>query len=212
MEIFRPGLNLDYLLSDVVTFGGTFVPEAFTREYLDYLNEELDGLEYGQYQSSDEAKVYERHRDFRARIYDTKVAIPHLRELVEYIGWQIRAASVPRAHNHLFYPDDVNVWRYSDESSGIGRHRDYSHDLFLIVGVTTRGCCTLEFYGDDPENRTPKIWQAGPGSLMLLRGPGFCERDDRPWHAVNPPVHGERVSIIIRQDIRNSQVESTKEY
>ncbi len=178
MEIFRSGLNLDYLLSDVVTFGGTFVPEAFTREYLSYLNEELDSLHYGQYQSGDDAKVYERHKDFRARVYDTQAYIPRLTELVEYIGWQIRAASVSKANNELFYPDDVNVWRYSDESSGIGRHRDYSHDLYLIVGITTKGCCTLEFYGDNPDNPSPKIWQAGPGSLMLLRGLGFCEHDD----------------------------------
>ncbi len=212
MEIFRPGLNLSYLLSDVVTFGGTFVPQAFTRDYLAYLNEELDGLEYGQYQSDESAKVYERHRDFRARVYDTQVSIPRLRELVEYVGWQIRSASVPKANNELFYPDDINVWRYDDQSSAIGRHRDYSHDLFLIVGVTTKGCCTLEFYGDNADNMNPKIWQAGPGSLMLLRGPGFCEHDDRPWHAVNPPKHGERVSIIIRQDIRNSQPESNKDY
>ncbi len=212
MEIFRPGLNFDHLLSDVVTFGGTFVTEAFTREYLEYINEEIDSLDYGQYQSGEEAKVYERHRDFRARIYDTEAPIPRLTDMVEYIGWRIRSAGVSKAYNELFYPDDVNVWRYTDQSSGIGRHRDYSHDQLLIVGVTTKGYCTLEYYGDDPENTTPKIWHAGPGSLMLLRGPGFCEHDDRPWHGVNPPLHGERVSIIIRQDIRNSQPESKKDY
>lgn len=213
MEIFRPGLNFDHLLRDVVTFGGTFVPQAFTDEYLAYLLEEVETLEYGSYESNGGAQVFEKHRDFRARIYQTEAHIPRLTALVEQIGWRVRLASVPRLNNYEFYPDDVNVWRYTDDSCGIGKHRDYSHDQYLIVGVTLTGYCTLEYYGEDKANDVPQVWQAGPGSLMLLRGPGLCSNDLRPFHAVNPPVNGERISIIIRQDIRNQEgFASTKDY
>jgi hypothetical protein len=213
MEIFQPGLNFSHLLREVVTFGGTFVPCAFRSEYLDFLLEEIESLEYGHYESGEEAAVYEKHRDFRARIYQTEVHIPRLRHLVEQLGWQVRLASVPQANNECFYPDDINVWRYSDTSSAIGKHRDYSHDKFLIIGITVTGYCTLEYYGEDKNNPKPKLWQAGPGSLMILRGPGFCENDSRPFHAVNPPVNGERISIVIRQDIRNIEGNSSgKDY
>jgi hypothetical protein len=213
MQIFQPGLNFSHLLRDVVTFGGTFVPCAFTPEYLNFLLEEIEGLEYGHYASDQDATVYEKHRDFRARVYQTEAHIPRLRDLVEQIGWQVRLATVPGANNERFYPDDINVWRYSDTSSAIGKHRDYSHDKLLIVGITVTGYCTLEYYGENKDNSQPKLWQAGPGSLMILRGPGFCEHDLRPFHAVNPPLNGERISIVIRQDIRNSDSScTTKEY
>lgn len=213
MEMFQPGLSFSHLLHNVVTFGGTFVPQAFTNEYLAYLLEEIDAQTYGEYCSKEDANVYEKHRDFRARIYQTDACIPRLTDLAEQIGWRVRLAELSYANNQDFYPDDINVWRYTDASSGIGKHRDYSHDKYLIVGVTIKGYCTLEYYGSDNENQKPQVWQAGPGSLMLLRGPGLCDNDTRPFHAVNAPVHGERISVIIRHDIRNlEQSTETKGY
>ncbi len=211
--MFCADVDFESLLRGVVTHGGAFAPRAFSDEYLDYLLSEVNSLDYGEYCSQSDDPVYEKHRDFRARVYATEAKIPRLTHLVEQIGWQIRTASLVGVNNHLFYPDDINVWRYNDKACAIGKHRDYSHDLFLIVGVTLTGYCTLEFYGDNKENTRPRLWQAGPGSLMFLRGPGLCKNDTRPYHAVNPPVHGERISIIIRQDIRNSQPDCTgKEY
>lgn len=213
MQIFLPEVSFDSLLREVASYGGVFVERAFTDEYLAYLLEEVEHLDYGEYNSSDKDPVYEKHRDFRARVYQTDTSIPRLTELVEQIGWRVRIPNIRGVNNHLFYPDDVNVWRYSDKSSAIGKHRDYSHDLHLIVCVTLAGYCTLEYWGEDKSNPKPKLWQAGPGSLMLLRGPGLCANDTRPYHAVNAPVRGERISIIVRQDIRNSQPDNTsKEY
>lgn len=213
MQIFLPELNFDSLLRAVASYGGVFVEQAFTDEYLAYLLEEVEHLDYGEYNSSDNDSVYEKHRDFRARVYQTDASIPRLTELVEYIGWCMRIPNIRGVNNHLFYPDDVNVWRYSDKSCAIGKHRDYSHDLYLIAGITLTGYCTLEYWGEDKDNTKPKLWQAGPGSLMLLRGPGLCTNDTRPYHAVNAPLHGERISIVVRQDIRNSQPDDTsKEY
>ena len=157
--MFCADVDFESLLRDVVTHGGAFAPRAFSDEYLDYLLSEVNSLDYGEYCSQSDDPVYEKHRDFRARVYATEAKIPRLTHLVEQIGWQIRTASLVGVNNHLFYPDDINVWRYNDKACAIGKHRDYSHDLFLIVGVTLTGYCTLEFYGDNKENHSKQTFQ-----------------------------------------------------
>lgn len=202
MKIFQPGLNFNHLLRDVVTFGGVFVAKALTEEFCQALLVEIEGIQFEDYQSKPEAKVHEKHLAFRAQIY-LQTNIPLVTCLAEQLGWQIRLASVPGSNNQLFYPDDINIWRYNQQDHEIAPHQDYSHDLFLIAAFTIAGYSEVEFLGEQRDNPRPKIWQTGPGSLMLLRSTGLCGDDSRPFHAVKPPVHGERVSVIIRQDERN---------
>lgn len=209
MEIFRPGLDFSLLLRDVVKFGGVFVPRAITEEFRLAMLGEIDGVEFDDYQSKPEARVREKHLAFRGQIYQ-HTEIPLVTALAEELGWQVRLASVPSAHNELFYPDDVNIWRYTQVDHEIAAHQDYSHDLYLVAAFTIAGYGVVEYLGDERENTKPKIWQTGPGSLMLLRSTGLCDDDRRPFHAVKAPVHGERVSVIIRHDKRNSNEDCCK--
>jgi hypothetical protein len=40
-----------------------------------------------------------------------------------------------------------------------------------------------------------------PGSLLLMRAPGFAGREDRPFHFLNE-VAEERVCLGLRRDVR----------
>jgi hypothetical protein len=48
-------------------------------------------------------------------------------------------------------------------------------------------------------DRIIQEWEAGPGSLTLLRGPGLLDAEDgRPFHTVHGPAAGRRFSITFR--------------
>ncbi|GAA4864325.1 hypothetical protein [Actinomycetospora straminea] len=51
----------------------------------------------------------------------------------------------------------------------------------------------------DRAGTTVRAWEAGTGSLVLLRGPGLAGVEDgRPLHAVDGPREGRRTSVTFR--------------
>jgi hypothetical protein len=99
-------------------------------------------------------------------------------------------------------PNQVGAARYVAGSIGITPHLDGRRYRRLVVVVTLRGRARFAVCGSrDPED-VVESWTAGPGDLVLMRGPGLAgARDGRPFHLVEGPVRGERLSLGVRMEV-----------
>ena len=97
-------------------------------------------------------------------------------------------------------PNHAWVQRYRPGSRGITVHKDLKRHGLLVAVFTLEGSAAFTVC----KNRAGDArmsWAAGPGSLVLLRGPGFDgTEDDRSLHAVGGPGSGQRVSLTFRMD------------
>ncbi|MDT7745565.1 MAG: hypothetical protein QOE59_4643, partial [Actinomycetota bacterium] len=118
----------------------------------------------------------------------------------------LHEAVVAAVHEHAgeidglgsWRPDEVTVQRYLPGSSGISVHRDGKRHRYLVAIVTLEGSARLR-QCSDREGTTARAWEAGAGSLVLLRGPGLAGTDDdRPLHAVDGPGEHPRTSFTLR--------------
>jgi hypothetical protein len=65
--------------------------------------------------------------------------------------------------------------------------------IFTIQGSARFALCK------DRAGAIIQAWEADPGSLTLLRGPGLLDAEDhRPFHTVQGPTAGRRCSITRR--------------
>ncbi len=108
-----------------------------------------------------------------------------------------------RAHPEIdgldrWRPDEVTIQRYAPGSAGISTHRDGRRHAYLVAIVTLEGSALLR-QCSDRAGTTVQAWDAGAGSVVLLRGPGLGGvEDDRPLHAVDGPRDGRRTSLTLR--------------
>ena len=96
--------------------------------------------------------------------------------------------------------NDLIVQRYAAGSAGITPHRDHIRYRGLVAIVTLAGrarfCVCAERSGRDArEVPIP------PGSLLLMRAPGFAGRDNRPFHLLDQVVE-ERICLGLRHDVQ----------
>lgn len=90
----------------------------------------------------------------------------------------------------------IRAQLYSPGEAGIEWHRDYSRDLRVIAVASFIGPALFEARLDNEEVR----WTVEPGDLVLLRGSllnGVV--DDRPYHRVEAPETGQRLSVAYRE-------------
>lgn len=99
-------------------------------------------------------------------------------------------------------PNEVGVAGYRAGSIGITPHLDGRWYRRLVAVVTLHGRCRFVVCRTRDPGDLLEDWTAGPGDLVLLRGPGLAGvRDGRPFHAVIGPVRGERVSLGFRMSV-----------
>lgn len=96
--------------------------------------------------------------------------------------------------------NDRVVQRYAPGCRGITPHRDHLRyvSLVAILVMAGRGCFRL---CADRSGRGAREVPAPPGSLLLMRAPGFAGGDRRPFHMLDE-VTAERLTLGLRQDIR----------
>lgn len=95
--------------------------------------------------------------------------------------------------------NDLIVQRYPVGSAGITPHRDHITYRDLVALVTISGRARL-FLCDDRSGRGEREIPMPPGSLVLLRAPGFGGRDDRPFHLLRD-VTETRLSLGLRHEV-----------
>lgn len=96
--------------------------------------------------------------------------------------------------------NDLVVQRYPAGSRGITAHRDHLCYRDLVAIVTLAGQARF-FVSTDRSGENAREVPIPPGSLLLMRAPGFAGRDDRPFHFLNDVIE-ERVCLGLRHDVR----------
>ncbi len=95
---------------------------------------------------------------------------------------------------------DLVVQRYPAGSRGITAHRDHLCYRDLVAIVTLAGQARF-FVSTDRSGKNAREVPVPPGSVLLMRAPGFAGRDDRPFHFLND-VGEERICLGLRHDVR----------
>jgi hypothetical protein len=96
--------------------------------------------------------------------------------------------------------NDLVVQRYPAGSRGITAHRDHLCYRDLVAIVTLAGQARF-FVSADRAGENARELPIPPGSLLLMRAPGFAGRDDRPFHFLTD-VTEARVCLGLRHDVR----------
>ena len=96
--------------------------------------------------------------------------------------------------------NDVVVQRYRPGALGITPHRDHVRYRELVAILTLAGrarfyVCKERSGTDSHEVPIP------PGSLLLMRAPGFAGRGDRPFHFLKD-ITRQRVCLGLRHDVQ----------
>lgn len=96
--------------------------------------------------------------------------------------------------------NDLVVQRYPAGSRGITAHRDHLCYRDLVAIVTLAGRARF-FVSAERSGENAREVPIPPGSLLLMRAPGFAGRDDRPFHFLTD-VTDTRVCLGLRRDVR----------
>lgn len=178
-------------LAQVRRAGAAFVPRAVTASCCEQLRRDVSGVafetahgSYGPHRVRQESDVYVTS-DFGAH--------PMLGRLRDELEARVNADGVS-----CWRPDEVSVQRYRPGAVGISPHLDHKRYRYLVASFTIGGEAPFTLCRDR-DGDPIATWRAGPGSLVLLRGPGLDGVDDgRPLHAVAAPATGTRISLGFR--------------
>lgn len=96
--------------------------------------------------------------------------------------------------------NDLVVQRYPAGSQGITAHRDHLCYRGLVAILTLAGTARF-FVSTERSGEGAREVSIPPGSLLLMRAPGFAGRDERPFHFLSD-VTEERVCLGLRHDVR----------
>lgn len=171
------------------------MPDALVPAFLERLTDELRSAPF--------RRLDEQFGAVRQRIDGLDLMAPFTgypavaqcrRELVALV----RAAGSQIHGLATWWPNEAGVARYRPGPIGITPHRDGRWHRRLVVVATVFGSAEFTVCADRA-GTVVAGWEAGPGSLTLLRGPGLAgQRDGRPLHAVAAPARGARCSLALR--------------
>ena len=117
-------------------------------------------------------------------------AVRSLAERVSKIGNEIVRSSCGGCD---FVVNDIDLHRYAAGSLGLGRHRDYPRNPYIIAIATVDGSGVLEV------DQKEVFIKAGDLVLMRTVSLYVSEEDIRPWHALTPGPEG-RDCVVLRYD------------
>lgn len=180
--------------------GGAFVPEV--------LDEPLRGRLLGETAHGPFERLSERVGPYGVRQQaehfviseDELTTFPAVRRLRRALLDTLRG----HAELGCWCPNEAAVQRYEPRSTGISPHRDGKRHRYLVAVFTLDGAAPFALCSDR-EGTVTRQWRAEPGSMVLLRGPGFDGAEDgRPLHTVGPPTSGPRTSLTLRHNSRRA--------
>jgi hypothetical protein len=179
--------------------GHARVERAVDLAFLRELRAEVDAGPYRRFRESFGA--------VRQQIDGFDVALPAAGfPLLTALGRELAAAvrSQGRAIRGLatWRPNEVGIARYVPASIGITPHLDGRWYRRVVAVVTVHGRARFAICGSRDPGDVVETWTAAPGDLVLMRGPGLAgHRDGRPFHLVEGPRTGERLSLGFRLSV-----------
>jgi hypothetical protein len=196
-----PGLDLRDALIACATVGHGRVTSAIATDVLRRLRTEI---ERGHFRPFGES-----FGEVRQQIDGYDVSVPadgfplltalclDLRDVVRSQGLGLRGLA-------SWAPNEVGVTHYIPGSIGITPHKDGKWYRRMVVVATVYGRAPFAICASRDPDDILERWIAEPGDLVLMRGPGLADaRDGRPFHLVEGPRRGERLSLGIRMSTRS---------
>jgi len=95
--------------------------------------------------------------------------------------------------------NDLIVQRYAPGSRGITPHRDHLRYRDLVAIVNLAGRARFILCADRGGQGAREV-PIPPGSLLLMRAPGFDARPDRPFHMLSE-ITETRIALGLRHDV-----------
>jgi hypothetical protein len=130
---------------------------------------------------------------------------PLLTDLCRELGGLVRSHGRGVRGLASWRPNEVGVAHYVPGSIGITPHMDGQWYRRLVVVATVYGRARFAICGSRDPADVLEAWTSAPGDLVLMRGPGLGgARDGRPFHLVEGPRRGPRLSLGIRMTARRS--------
>ena len=195
-----PDLDLEEALAACAGAGHARIEDAIAPAYLGPLRDELDAGTFRPFAES--------FGEVRQQIdgYDVPLpsaSFPFLDRLCDEIGAGVRSQGSGIRGLATWRPNEVGITHYVPGSIGITPHLDGRWYRRLVVVATVYGRASFAICRSrDPEDIAER-WISEPGDLVMMRGPGLAgRRDGRPFHLVEGPRRGERLSIGIRMAVR----------
>jgi hypothetical protein len=198
-----PGLDLRPALRTCARLGHARVPAGVTGTFLEALEEEVGAGPFKPFGES--------FGPVRQQIdgYDVDLpasAFPLLTSLCRGIRARVRADGRGIRGTATWTPNEVGIAHYVPGSIGITPHMDGKWYRRLVVVATVYGRAAFAICGSRDPDDVVERWIAGPGDLVLMRGPSLAGLSDgRPFHLVHGPLEGERLSLGIRMAGRRDE-------
>jgi hypothetical protein len=194
------GLGLRGPLRTCADVGHARIPESVSRDFLGALRSEVVA---GPFRAFGES-----FGPVRQQIdgYDVRVpseGFPLLTQLASELRERVRSHGRGVRGLATWVPNEVGVTHYVPGSIGITPHLDGKWYRRLVVVVTVFGRAPFAICASRNPDDVVDRWTAGPGDLILMRGPGLAgARDGRPFHLVEGPRRGERLSLGVRMSAK----------
>jgi hypothetical protein len=194
-----PGLDLKKALRACAVNGHARVGDAIEPGFLRGLRTEVDAGPFRPFRES--------FGQVRQQIdgYDVVVPSPEfplLGGLCRELGDLVLAHGRTISGLATWRPNEVGIAHYVPGSIGITPHLDGKWYRRLVVVATVYGRAGFAICGSRDPSDVLDRWTSVPGDLVLMRGPGLGgARDGRPFHLVEGPRRGERLSLGIRMAV-----------
>jgi hypothetical protein len=199
-RLLAPGLDLAAPLRSCARHGYARVESALATATLRAMRAEIDR---GPFRSFGESfgPVRQQIDGYDVQVPDR--GFPLLTALCRELALVVRAHGRGVRGLATWTPNEVGVAHYVADSIGITPHMDGKWYRRLVVVATVYGRAPFAICGSRDPDDIVRRWTVGPGDLVLMRAPGLAgARDGRPFHLVERPRRGERLSAGIRMSTR----------
>jgi hypothetical protein len=195
MTVLHPDLNLGRPLEAVREAGAAFLRHALSEPFRQQLQREIQD---GPFQPlPDQIGPVRQEADLFV-VTDSMPAYPALARLRAEFVTRLRQGGPQMAGLARWWPNEAYVQRYEPGALGVSPHLDSKRFAVLVAIFTIQGSARFALC-QDRAGAIITEWEADPGSLILLRGPGLLDAEDqRPFHTVHGPAAERRISITYR--------------
>ena len=193
----HPALDLSRPLQALTEAGAAFIPHALSEPFRGHLQHEIEAGPFERL--PDQIGPVRQEADLFV-VTDAMPAYPALARLRAEFVTRLRQDGPQFAGLRRWWPNEAYVQRYEPGALGVSPHLDSKRFAVLVAIFTTEGSARFALC-QDRAGAIIQAWDAGPGSLALLRGPGLLDAEDqRPFHTVHGPTAGRRFSITFRMN------------
>jgi hypothetical protein len=193
----HPALDLGRSLKALTEAGAAFIPHALSEPFRGHLQRETEAGPFERL--PDQIGPVRQEADLFV-ITGAMAAYPAVARLRRAFVTRLRQDSSQMPGLARWWPNEAYVQRYEPGALGVSPHRDSKRFAVLVAIFTIQGNARFALC-QDRAGAIIQEWEAGTGSLTLLRGPGLMDAEDRrPFHTVYGPDVGRRFSVTFRMN------------